>query len=201
MSKKGKIGVTGGIGSGKTTVCKMFEVLGISIYNADDRAKHLMQSDEELINALQRRFGADIFNKGKLERQKLASLVFTNEENLRDLNALVHPKVRQDGLSWHEEQAGPYTIKEAALLFESGAFEDLDFVISVSAPIEVRIKRVMARDGAMFEEVLNRMDNQWPQDKKNELADFVIHNSGEEELIPQVLKIHDQILAHFKGLE
>lgn len=189
------VGITGGIGSGKTTVCKIFEAIGIPVYYADSRAKYLMERDPDLLAALKNNFGTNIFLEGNtINRPALAKLVFNDPEKLALLNSLVHPVVAQDSLNWIKDQTSPYTLKEAALLYESGSYKQLDLIISVSAPLEVRISRVMHRDGSTREEVISRINNQWPQERKDKLADFIILNDGEIALIPQVLKIHRQLL-------
>lgn len=189
------VGITGGIGSGKTTVCKIFETIGIPVYYADSRAKYLMERDPDLLAALKNNFGTNIFlEDNTINRPALAKLVFNDPEKLALLNSLVHPVVAQDSLNWIKDQTSPYTLKEAALLYESGSYKQLDLIISVSAPLEVRISRVMHRDGSTREEVISRINNQWPQERKDKLADFIILNDGEIALIPQVLKIHRQLL-------
>lgn len=191
-----KVGITGGIGSGKSTVCKIFEILGIPVYYADERAKFIMEHDARLIAALKKSFGESIFFPGgQLDRGKLASIVFRDSEKIAILNGLVHPSVAEDSNNWIKAQTSAYILKEAALLFESGSYKQLDLIISVTAPLELRISRVMARDGSSHKEVLNRINNQWPQEKKDELANFVIVNDGQHALVPQVLKVHKQILA------
>lgn len=190
-----KVGITGGIGSGKSSVCKIFEVLGVPVYYADDRAKALMTEDPDLVAGLIARFGADTYQNGQLNRPYLAEKVFNDKEALAALNALVHPAVAKDALKWHQQyQNAQYTIKEAALLFEAGSYKQLDQVIVVTAPKAIRIKRVMQRDGSTQEQVEARMDNQWPEEKKIELADHIIVNDGEHELIDQVMKLHQQLL-------
>ena len=189
------VGITGGIGSGKTTVCKIFEAIGIPVYYADSRAKYLMERDPDLLAALKNNFGTNIFlEDNTINRPALAKLVFNDPEKLALLNSLVHPVVAQDSLNWIKDQTSPYTLKEAALLYESGSYKQLDLIISVSAPLELRIARVIKRDGSTREEVFSRINNQWPQERKDELADFIILNDGEMALIPQVLKIHRQLL-------
>ncbi len=191
-----KIGITGGIGSGKTTVCRLFETLGIPVYYADDRAKWLMQNDEELVQGLKNLFGEKVYDKNNnLNRKHLASIIFHDNAKLKALEALVHPKVYVDGMEWHEAQKNvPYTLKEAALLFEAGSYKAMDKTITVFAPIEMRIQRVMKRDNAPREAVLARINKQWPDEKKIELADFVIKNDLETGLIQQVYHLHHTFL-------
>jgi dephospho-CoA kinase len=189
------LGITGGIGSGKTTVCKIFETLGIPVYYADDRAKYLMSHDPVLIAGIIELFGADAFLEPHLlNRAHIAQVAFNDKEKLNQLNALVHPAVAQDGLNWQAAQRNvPYTLKEAALLFESGSYRTLDKIIVVAAPLELRIQRVMARDGAKREEVEARISKQMPEAEKVKLADFVINNDEKNLLIPQVIAIHAKI--------
>lgn len=189
------VGITGGIGSGKTTVCKIFEVLGIPVYYADDRAKYLMHSNTALVNSLKETFGEEIYRNNQLDRAVLAAKVFNNKGELERLNSLVHPAVAQDALDWQMEHLdAPYTLKEAALLFEAGSYKALNKVIVVTAPLQLRIDRVTARDQVTAEQVMARINSQWPEEEKVSLADFVIHNDGQQELIPQVLAIHEQLM-------
>lgn len=191
-----KAGITGGIGSGKTTVCKVFETLGVPIYYADDRAKYLMHHNAELKAALIARFGEAIYKDGQLDRPYLAQQVFNNPKALQDLNSLVHPAVARDSEQWQQQQSSaPYTLKEAALLYEAGSYKQLDKIIVVTAPIEIRIQRVMDRDGVSRQQVINRIKNQMPEEEKVSLADFVIHNDGKQSLIDQIMSIHQQLSA------
>ncbi len=189
-----KVGITGGIGSGKTTVCQIFERLGVPIYYADQRAKELMEDDKELVADIRREFGDEVYDaEGRLQRKKLAEIVFNNEELLVKLNSLVHPAVFKDNQSWNEVLARkgyPYTLKEAALLVETGSYLTLDKLIVVSAPEEDRIKRVMERDQATREQVLARIKAQMPEEQKVKYADYIIYNDTIMELVPQVTKIH-----------
>jgi dephospho-CoA kinase len=191
------LGITGGIGSGKTTVCKIFETLGIPIYYADDRAKFLMSHDPNLIMGIIELFGQEAYLEPQvLNRAHIAQVAFNDKDKLTQLNALVHPAVARDGLEWQAAQYDvPYTLKEAALLYESGSYRSLDKIIVVTAPLELRIERVMARDGAKREEVEARIAKQMPESEKVNMADFVIYNDGEQALIPQVMSIHRQLSA------
>lgn len=195
-----KIGLTGGIGSGKTTVAKVFEVLGIPVYYADDAAKRLMNEDEVLQQKIISAFGEAAYTDGILNRQHLSSLVFNTKEKLELLNSLVHPATIADAAVWFSKQKSPYVIKEAALLFESGTAAGLDFVIGVSAPEPIRMKRVMDRDGVSSDEVKKRMQNQMEEPIKIRLCDFVIHNNEEEMVTPQVLKLHEQLLNRAQSI-
>lgn len=191
-----KIGLTGGIGSGKSTVAKIFETLGIPVYYADAEAKRLMNSSETLKKVIRQNFGEATYENDQLNRKYLAGIVFNNPEKLELLNALIHPVTINDAEQWMQQQSAPYSIKEAALLFESGAAENLDFIVGVYAPQALRIKRVMKRDGLTADEIMKRINRQVNEEMKMKLCDFVITNNEQELLIPQVLKLHQ----HFSGL-
>lgn len=189
-----RVGLTGGIGSGKSTVAKIFEVLGIPVYYADQAAKRLMQEDETVRAAIIRHFGKESYPEGRLNRAHLAALVFNNEEQLALLNSLTHPATIEDANSWMSRQTTPYVIKEAALIFESGSAEHLDYVTGVYAPAPLRIQRTMDRDGLSREEVQQRMNRQIDEEMKMKLCDFVIKNDGRQLVIPQVLALHEKLL-------
>lgn len=192
------IGITGGIGSGKSTVCHLFEGLGIPVYYADDRAKQLMVEDATLVLHIKNIFGEDAYlPDGTLNRVYISKIAFANHAKLEQLNAAVHPLVLADSKHWHQSQKNvPYTIKEAALLVESGGFKQLDKLIVVTAPFDLRLQRVVSRDNVQREQVLARMKAQLPEEEKIKLADFVIQNNGDKALLEeQVLKIHQQLLA------
>lgn len=189
-----KIGLTGGIGSGKTTVAKVFEVLGIPVYYADEAAKRLMNEDKVLQQKIISAFGEATYTDGKLNRHYLSSLVFNNKEKLELLNSLVHPVTIADASLWFNKQSTPYVIKEAALLFESGTAAGLDFVIGITAPETIRLKRVMDRDGVTAAEVKKRIHNQIEESIKMRLCDFVITNNEQEMVLPQVLELHKKLL-------
>jgi dephospho-CoA kinase len=193
-----KVGITGGIGSGKTTVCQIFEKLGVPVYYADQRAKELMEDDKQLRRDIQQEFGADIYDaEGHLDRRRLAGIVFSNEEKLQKLNNLVHPAVFRDNQSWNEVLAKknyPYTLREAALLVETGSYLTLDKLIVVSAPEEDRINRVIARDDATREQVLARIKAQMPEEQKVKYADYIIFNDRIMDLVPEVTKIHVDLM-------
>ncbi len=184
-----RIGLTGGIGSGKSTVAKIFETLGIPVYYADDASKRLMNENEELKAAIQKNFGNETYTDGKLNRKHLSALVFNNPEKLGLLNSIVHPATIKDAEEWMQQQTTPYAIKEAALIFESGSQEHLDKVIGVYAPAAIRINRVMQRDNTTREEVTSRMNKQINEEIKMGLCDYVVTNDEQELLIPQVLKL------------
>lgn len=191
------VGITGGIGSGKSTVCQLFSLLGIPVYTADNRAKWLMAQDAELQNQISSTFGTESYlANGELNRAFLAETVFPNPEKITELNALVHPVVRKDFEQWITQQSAPYLIKEAALLFETGAAKELDYVINVSSPLRVRMARILLRDPYRSEEQVNQIINQQlPDEEKNALADFCIKNTDNKLLIPQVLEVHAQLLS------
>ena len=191
-----KIGLTGGIGSGKSTVAKIFETLGIPVYYADAEAKRLMNSSETLKKVIRQNFGEATYENDQLNRKYLGGIVFNNPEKLELLNALIHPVTINDAEQWMQQQSAPYSIKEAALLFESGAAENLDFIVGVYAPQALRIKRVMKRDGLTADEIMKRINRQVNEEMKMKLCDFVITNNEQELLVPQVLKLHQ----HFSGL-
>ena len=189
-----KIGITGGIGSGKSTVAKLFEVLGIPVYYADDAAKQLMNENEALKLQVQKEFGNEAYTNDKLNRKYIADIVFANPEKLELLNSIVHPATLKDAEEWMNKQTTPYTIKEAALIFESGAQEQLDYVIGVYAPTPLRIQRTMQRDNISREEVMARMNKQIDETIKMRLCDFVITNNEQQMVIPQVLALHQTLL-------
>lgn len=193
-----EVGITGGIGSGKSTICRIFEALEIHIYYADEKAKTLINSNKTLIESIKNLFGPGIYDlEGQLNSKKLADIVFKNKSKLTQLNNLVHPYVKEDYKKWVKEQsekAQPYIIKEAALLIESGTYKDLDKLIVVTAPEKLRIDRVIKRDKVSEEEVRDRMNNQLPEKDKVALADFIIENDEKQMLLPQVLKIHQSLI-------
>jgi dephospho-CoA kinase len=189
-----KIGLTGGIGSGKTTVAKIFELLRVPVYYADTASKRLYHTNEALMAELKEQFGDDIYTGGQLNRSKLAAIVFQDKKKLDLLNNLVHPLTINDAEAWMKKQTAPYLVKEAALLFESGSVAGLDYVIGVYAPPHLRIKRVVDRDGTTRDEVLSRMEKQIEETIKMKLCDFVINNDEQSLIIPQVLALHHQLL-------
>lgn len=185
-----KVGVTGGIGSGKSVVCKVFHTFGIPVFDADSEAKRLMATDAALVAAIRSEFGDQAYHDdGSVNRGYLASQVFNDPQRLEVLNGLVHPVAIRAGEEWAHRQEGPYSVKEAALLFESGSFKLNDFTILVTAPQAVRIARVVQRDGVTPEQVRARMQRQWPDEEKARLADFTIVNDGTQAIIPQVLAL------------
>ena len=189
------IGLTGGIGSGKSVVAKVFATLGIPVFNADEEAKRIMQTSTEIKTKLIEQFGTDIYNAHGLDKEKLASIVFNDSFQLQLLNAIVHPVTIQAAKDWAAKQTSPYVIKEAALIFESGAADGLLKVIGVTAPLSIRIHRVMQRDGITKEQVDARMRNQISDTIKMRLCDYVIENNNQQMVIPQVLEIDKAIRA------
>lgn len=189
------VGLTGGIGSGKSTVAKVFETVGIPVYYADDAAKRIMNTDEILRQQIIKNFGTESYRDGVLNRPFIASVVFANSEKLTILNSLVHPATIEDSQKWIAQQSSPYVIREAALLFESGANKGLDYVIGVSAPLSLRIERVMQRDGFTKEQIEQRIMQQMDEEQKIDKCDFVIVNNEKQLVIPQILAIHRKLLA------
>jgi dephospho-CoA kinase len=187
------IGLTGGIGSGKSTVAAMFATLGIPVFNADEQAKLIMQNSPIIKEKLIAQFGAAIYEGGQLQKEQLATIVFNDPYQLQLLNAIVHPVTIQAAKDWALQQQAPYVIKEAALIFESGAAEGLFKVIGVTAPLTIRKHRVMQRDGITKDQVEARMRNQISDTIKMRLCDYVIHNDNQEMVIPQVLAIDKAI--------
>ncbi|UPT67400.1 MAG: dephospho-CoA kinase [Sphingobacteriales bacterium JAD_PAG50586_3] len=191
-----KIGITGGIGSGKSIVCKVFKALCIPVYHADDSARTITNRNPQVIAQIKEAFGNDMYVDGLLDRPKMAALVFNNPDALAKLNSIVHPAVRAELPVWLEaNKNAPYILYEAAILFESGAYKLMDKSIMVTAAEEVRIERVMQRDNVGREEVLNRIKNQWPDSDKLAQADYVILNEGNAPVIAQVLAL-DKLLRN-----
>jgi len=188
-----RVGLTGGIGSGKSTVAHVFEILGIPVYYADKEAKRLMNEDPEIRKQLIQHFGQEAYADNLLNRRFIAEIVFRDKEKLRLLNSLIHPITIAKAEEWMMKHKTPYVIKEAALIFESGSQENLDIVIGVSAPLAVRIQRTIKRDGITREEVLARMQNQIEESIKMRLCDFVIRNDDEHLVLPQVLAVHEKL--------
>lgn len=190
-----RIGLTGGIGSGKSTIARMFEVLGVPVYYADKASKKLYNTDKELMAALKQHFGEDIYIDGEINKTRLAEIVFNDEKKLALLNSLVHPPTIRDAEKWMSKQNSPYVVKEAALLFESGSVASLDYVIGVKAPVALRIKRVMDRDGVTRDEVMRRINRQIDEEIKMKLCDFIIQNNEQQLVIPQVLALHQKLAS------
>lgn len=191
-----RIGLTGGIGSGKSTVARIFNVLGIPVYYADDAARRVMNEDPEVKKNMLQHFGNESYtDEGLLNRPYIASLVFSNPEKHALLNSISHPATIADSEKWMSRQTGPYAVKEAALLFESGSAGNLDYIIGVYSPTSLRIQRIMHRDNISREEVLQRMKRQIDDRMKMKLCDFVIQNDEQQLLIPQVLALHERFIT------
>lgn len=192
-----KIGITGGIGSGKTTVCKIFEILDVPVFYADEAAKTVMVTDEILISGIRQQFGDSAYSaSGVLNRKYLADIVFNSKMELEKLNSLVHPAVFRAFDTWvNDHKNSPYVIKEAALLYESNSYKLCDYTILVKSPAQLRIQRVMERDSVSKSEVKLRMNKQYSDEKKEAMADFIITNNEKELVVPQVLKLHNKFLA------
>ena len=191
-----KIGITGGIGAGKSTVAGIFKVLGVPVFDADATAKNILNTDPVLRDQIAAAFGSETYKNGLLDRKYLATLVFNNPNQLAKLNALVHPATIAAADKWASRFADrPYIIKEAALLFEAGTYVGLDYIIGVTAPVELRITRVMDRDKVSREAVLSRMQHQLDDTEKMKRCNFVIDNSDASLVIPQVLALHARFIS------
>ncbi len=188
-----KIGLTGGIGVGKTFVADIFQKMGYAVFSADTEAKKCMQESKDLKSAVIQNFGDEMYKNGVLQKEILANIVFSDSKKLQELNNLVHPFVQNKFEIWQKEQTAPFVLKEAAILFESGANKGLDAVICISSAMEVRIKRVMARDKCSREKVMKRITMQMPQETKEKLSDFVIINAENEKILPQILSVCKKI--------
>ena len=190
-----KIGITGGIGSGKTTVCSIFEVLGIPVYYADIEAKKILNEDDSIITSIKKIFGEESYIDHQLNSKYIASIVFADPNKLNSLNQLVHPATISHANEWMNKQLSPFCIKEAALIFESDSQKNLDYVIGVWAKEEIRIKRIIQRDHLSKEEILKRINNQMNEELKMKNCDFIIHNNEVEMLTTQVLELHEKLLS------
>jgi dephospho-CoA kinase len=190
------IGLTGGIGSGKSTVARVFETLGVPVFDADKEAKALYSTDKTLLSELVTIFGKEILDdNGELDKNALARIVFANESALQKVNALVHPRVANRFEQWKSKQNAAFVVREAAILFESGSYQDCDAVIVVTAPEELRISRVMKRSGFSRDEVRNRMARQWPEEELVRRADHQIINDTQTLLLPQIMDIARQLTS------
>lgn len=189
------VGITGGIGSGKSYVCEIFAKIGIPIYNADFRARFIANESAQVKKQILTFFGSESYLNNELNRPFIASEVFNNPDKLNTLNRIIHPEVEKDYFNWLiKYKSFPYTLKEAAILFESGAYKKLDKTILVSADIDLRINRVMSRDNITKEAVLHRMKNQWPTEKIIPLTDFIIENNGKNLILPQIIDINEKLI-------
>lgn len=190
-----KIGLTGGIGSGKTYIANIFQSIGVPVFYADLEAKKLINNSISIMNLIKKEFGDDIYIDNKLDKHKLSEIVFSDIEKIRKLNSIVHPSVKNVFDEWCQDKTTDYIIKEAAILFESKSNLDLDAIICVSAPLELRVERVKKRDKISVEEIKNRINNQMSNKKKESLSDYLIVNDEKQILISQIIKIHNKILT------
>ena len=190
-----KVGITGGIGSGKSTVCQVFQTLGIPVFKADDAARYLMEHDAALVSSIKQMFGSEVYENGKLIRGRVSNIIFNNEQLLTQLNALIHPATVTYSREWMGQQTTPYVLKEAAIFFESGSNNELDVMIGVYAPLEMRIDRTMKRGNTTEEKVRSIIAHQMDEQEKMNLCDFVVNNDGSEAIIPQVLALDQQLLT------
>ena len=188
-----KVGLTGGIGSGKSIVARVFGLLGVPVFEADAAGRQLLAVDPAVRGAIMERFGEAVVHHGAVDRKALAAVVFQDPQALADLNAIVHPAVRQAFRHWAEQQNAPYVLMEAAILFETGGHKAFDRVVVVSAPEPVRLKRVMARDRVTEAEVKARLRNQASEEDRLAIADHIIHNDDRHLVIPQVLQVHQAL--------
>jgi dephospho-CoA kinase len=190
-----KLGITGGIGSGKTSVCRVFDVLRIPVFSADREAQGIMENDNEIIRQINSIAGKDLYKNGNLDRMDLAKIIFNDKSLLAKVNSLIHPAVFNRFTKWVLLQTAPYVIMEAAILFESGAGKYVDSVATVIAPVEQRVRRVIHRNKLSREQVLDRMRNQMDDETRMKLSDYIIYNSENDMIIPTILKIHNEILT------
>lgn len=194
-----KVGVTGGIGSGKSLVCSIFKVLQVPVFEADMVAKNIMNSNHEIRQELIGLLGENVYSEqGIIDTKRMAEIIFNDKEIIQKVNQIIHPAVRNSFITWCQDQSTDYVIQEAAILFESGAYQLMDFNILITAPEELRIKRVMERDGAKKQQIIARMANQWGDEKKIKLADFIIYNDECNFLLTQIFEIHKKILEYGK---
>lgn len=197
-----RIGITGGLGSGKSTASAIFEMLDVPVYYADVEAKRLMSEDIGLRKAITEKFGEKSFRDGQLDRSYLSGIVFNDPVKLAELNQLVHPVTIEDSEKWMQQKQAegfPYVIKEAALIFESGSVKQLDHVIGVESPLALRIQRVIERDGLSEKQVMERINRQMDEEEKMKKCDFILINDEKHLLVPQVVKLHQKILALSSG--
>lgn len=199
-----KVGITGGIGSGKSTVCNILRNLGVPIFTSDDVGKELLNNDDYLKNKIKKTFDSDMYTStGRLDRDRMAKLVFNNPDELQKLNGLVHPRVKAEFDSWcKKNEKKPYIVQEAAILFETGRHKELDKMVSVFCPKEERINRIIKRDDTTKELIEKRMMHQFSDAQRNALADYIIINDGNEDLLPQVMELHELFLNEYtkKGI-
>lgn len=188
-----KVGLTAGIGCGKSLIAHVFETIGIPVFYSDKEAKRLYE-DESLLNEIAIKFGKDVVIDGKFQAKKLAAIVFCNEDKLQELNAMIHPRVFELFDKWSRKQTSPYVIMESAILFENNLDKHFSKTIGISTPQDIVVKRVMQRDNCTKEQVLERINSQMPQEEKNKLVDYLIHHDDKTMLLPQILRIHEDLL-------
>ena len=193
-----KIGVTGGIGSGKTSVCRVFNVLGIPVFSSDAVARRIMDSDDEIIEKVKTIAGKDVYFSGTLDRAKLAGIIFNNASLLEEINKIVHPVVFEQFNIWVNSVSAPYSIMEAAILIESGASKLVDKIATIATPEEERLSRVTLRSRLSRHQVMERMKNQLDDETRIKLSDYVIYNSENDMIIPAIIRIHEDILINLK---
>ena len=193
-----KVGITGGIGSGKSIVCQVFSTLGIPVFRADDAARYLLETDIDVIVKVKALLGDSIYVNALPDRAAIAAIVFKDPSKLTQLNAILHPATIAYGNQWMETQHAPYVIKEAAIFFESGSYKDMDVMIGIYAPQELRIHRALQRPGATLPDVLNRISLQMNEDEKMKRCNHVITNDDKTAVLPQVLAIHEILLRQSK---
>ncbi|WP_372773417.1 dephospho-CoA kinase [Mangrovibacterium sp.] len=192
-----KVGITGGIGSGKSTICQFFKSIGIPVFEADTEAKKLINSSVAIKNQLIAEFGSDIYLPNQhIDRKKLAELIFNSPPLLEKVNGIIHPEVRNHFEKWANQQNSPYIIHEAAIMFESGFYKMMDYTVLVTAPEADRIKRVMERENTTAENVRSRIERQWTDEQKSKLANFIIKNDNRELVVPQLIELDKQIRSH-----
>jgi dephospho-CoA kinase len=193
------IGLTGGIGSGKSTVANIFQHLGIPVFIADEESKRILDTDPILQNSLRNLLGKELIKDGVIDKVYMAQKIFSDESLLQEVNALLHPLVGIAFKNWAlQHSKAPYVMREAAILFESNTFKDCDKIVVVTAPESLRLERVMRRSNLSAEAVKARMNKQWSQEKKDAMADYLVDNSGEKSLIKQVIAIHENIIGRTK---
>jgi len=188
------VGLTGGIGSGKTTVSEMFKELGVPVYIADIEARKLTNTSELLKKEIIQILGEKAYVNGKINKKYVAELIFNDKNLLKKINKIIHPRVAEHFKKWCDHQNAPYIIKEAAILFENDGYKSCDFTILITAPLELRINRVLKRDSTTKKEILDRIKNQWSDDEKRKLADFVIENTDLNNTLNKAKKIHINLL-------
>ncbi len=193
-----KLGVTGGIGSGKTTVCKVFNILGIPVFSADFEARLIMDNNPSVKNNINSAVGRDMYQNGLLDRAELASMIFNDKTLLSKVNSIVHPVVFESFIAWSAKQTAPYVIMEAAILFESGASKLVDRVLTIVTPMEERIERMLRGNKLTRQQILERINNQTDDDTRVRNSDYVIYNSENDLILPAILKVHEEIINSLK---